>query len=524
MTNSTFRPSASLLAVRPVSPTVRNSPSISHRCVARRGLAALLAAAALCAPRSDAADPAAPREVSLDHPVDFIHGTVFRPVAPFELVPDRPASDWTFVFEPYLWALGLNGDVGLGRLPAAGVRASSHKVLQNLNWGLMARGEIRKGRWGLLADGLYADLEGSRGLGGNLYESGSLGISQGLASLALAYRVVDDRRGFVDVYAGARYNYVGMDLALNQSAAGIDNLSRNLTAAISSRVRQTADSLVDSFRSQAASALADAVTQRLTPELLAGAGRRLLSAAEVRVLDRVAGLERPSLRPPNLQPPNLRPPGPGDRNTPRLLGPGDDNNRRPGGGILPGPGGGSGNIVGRPPGRPSLDDVDLRRVLSAVLASETVASAVAGARPAIREYISAVAAARLAAAKGAVTEAVNARVAAAQQRLTAAISRSLEQRLPTEEAGRRAWIDPIIGLRAQLNLTRWLFLAAQGDAGGFGAGSQMAWTTQATVGVNFTRQIFAEAGYRYMYVDYDQSGFLYRMNYAGVFAGLGFKF
>jgi hypothetical protein len=47
-------------------------------------------------------------------------------------------------------------------------------------------------------------------------------------------------------------------------------------------------------------------------------------------------------------------------------------------------------------------------------------------------------------------------------------------------------------------------------------GSQIAWNAQATLGVNFTRNIFAEPGYRYMYVDYDKNHFLYQMNSFGL--------
>jgi hypothetical protein len=48
----------------------------------------------------------------------------------------------------------------------------------------------------------------------------------------------------------------------------------------------------------------------------------------------------------------------------------------------------------------------------------------------------------------------------------------------------------------QLNPARWLFLAARGEVGGFGVGSQITWNTQAMIGVNFTRNGFAELGYR----------------------------
>jgi hypothetical protein len=35
-----------------------------------------------------------------------------------------------------------------------------------------------------------------------------------------------------------------------------------------------------------------------------------------------------------------------------------------------------------------------------------------------------------------------------------------------------------------------------------GAGSQIAWFASGSIGINFTRNIFLETGYRYFYMDY----------------------
>jgi hypothetical protein len=64
----------------------------------------------------------------------------------------------------------------------------------------------------------------------------------------------------------------------------------------------------------------------------------------------------------------------------------------------------------------------------------------------------------------------------------------------------------------------------QGDVGGFTAGSQIAWLATGTLGVNFTRNIFAEAGYRYFYMDYTSGAFSYKAAEAGPFMGFGVKF
>jgi len=79
-------------------------------------------------------------------------------------------------------------------------------------------------------------------------------------------------------------------------------------------------------------------------------------------------------------------------------------------------------------------------------------------------------------------------------------------------------------MRAQINITRWLFLAIQGDVGGFGAGSDIAWNAQGSLGVNITRNLFAEVGWRYFYMDYSNGGALYRAAEYGPYSGIGVKF
>ena len=86
---------------------------------------------------------------------DFARDSILRPKTPFELVPGKDPNAWGFVLEPYGWAMGLDGDVDVRRLPSVNVDVDTKKLLQNLDWAIFARGEIRKGRWGLLGDGFY---------------------------------------------------------------------------------------------------------------------------------------------------------------------------------------------------------------------------------------------------------------------------------------------------------------------------------------------------------------------------------
>lgn len=367
---------------------------------------------------------------------DFVRDDIWKPVQPFQLVPGKDPNGWSFVVEPYVWAMGLTGNIGVKGLPPGKVDFSSRTVLQNLDWGIFVRGEVRKGRWGLLADGYYASLSGSGNLENRIYDSVSLDLQQSLVSLALAYHIIDDRRGFLDVYAGARYNFLGLQTDASLNTSRIDQIGTNSADAIAGRIQQDIDAKISTLAAdlpKIESFVRQTAQARLQETIVA-------SDASLRDLAR-AGI--------------------------------------------------------------------IRHKLTQGRVSE-----------ALRDYIRA--AVRAQASQG--DARLRAEAAAAKKKLAKAISKEIEDATPTYAAGNQWWFDPIIGLRGQINLTRWLFLAAQGDVGGFGAGSQIAWNVQATIGVNFTRNIFAEIGYRYMYVDYANGGFLYNMNSYGLYSGIGVKF
>ncbi len=392
---------------------------------------------------AESVQPAA-KHSFLDPIGDFIHDDILHPVAPFELVPGKDANGWSFSLEPYVWVMGLSGNLGIKGLPPASMSFNSRTVLQSLDWGIFARGEVRKGRWGLLADGYYAALSNTLDFQNKLYDSADIAVQQSIVSLALAYRIVDDSRGYLDIYAGARYNYLGTQASASLNDSRINDIGNNVADAISARVDTQIDSVIQSVLAKA------------------------LAEAQSEVAQVV-----------------------GERVTSRIV---------------------KGEMMG---------DGDLRRLVRSQVLRGSLTGGDVG--KALAEYIQAAAKAQVAAAKGAIDPKLEATAAAAKKKLGKAIASRIEDVTPTYGAADQWWFDPIIGLRGQVNFTRWLFLAAQGDVGGFGAGSQIAWNVQATLGVNFTRNVFAEIGYRYMYVDYTNGGFLYQMNSYGLYSGIGVK-
>ncbi|MGC2576713.1 MAG: hypothetical protein WA376_03970, partial [Terrimicrobiaceae bacterium] len=146
-------------------------------------------------------------------------GTVVPRHTGFEVVPGKDPNGWAFIIEPYLWGLGVDGTVGVKRFDTH-VDYNPVTVVKHLDWGIMAKGEVRKGKWGILGDGFFAQLSASGDPPGPLYSNANIKLQQGMMELALAYRIIDDRRGFVDIYAGARYNYFGIDVDASIDDAG----------------------------------------------------------------------------------------------------------------------------------------------------------------------------------------------------------------------------------------------------------------------------------------------------------------
>jgi hypothetical protein len=356
----------------------------------------------------------------------------------FEVVPGKDPNGWSFMLEPYGWALGIDGTVGVGRF-SSDVNVSSIDVLKHIDWFIFMKGEVRKGKWGVFADGFFAQLSGEGSPPGPLYDNVNLKIQQGMAELGIAYRVISDRRGFLDAYVGARYNYLGLNLGAGIDTAGVQDVGDAAAQRIVTRIQEKAQAIIAQDASILETDLENQIKQGLTD----------------RVLEKEADLPHSA--------------------------------------------------------RDFLKEKALVDVFKRV-------------GPEVRNYVAAVAASDIAAAKSQLTQDIQNRVSVAQKKLAKAISQRLGNALPTSESASKWWIDPIIGLRGQINFTRWFFLALQGDVGGFTAGSQIAWLATGTLGINFTRNIFVEAGYRYYYVDYTSGSFTYKVAEAGPFMGFGVKF
>ena len=68
------------------------------------------------------------------------------------------------------------------------------------------------------------------------------------------------------------------------------------------------------------------------------------------------------------------------------------------------------------------------------------------------------------------------------------------------------WFDPYVGLRGRYNLNEKFYLTAKADIGGFGVGADLTWQAEAALGMQLSKSMFTEIGYRALGVDLDKDG------------------
>ena len=107
--------------------------------------------------------------------------------------------------------------------------------------------------------------------------------------------------------------------------------------------------------------------------------------------------------------------------------------------------------------------------------------------------------------RAAVNRIVNEAKARIADQLAATLNTKLGQTLSRDDY----WFDPYLGLRGRYNFNKTFYTAVRGEIGGFGVGADLMWEVEGVLGINLTRSIFTEVGYRALGVDYDNDGLLF---------------
>ena len=131
-----------------------------------------------------------------------------------------PVSDsgWTFRMAPYLWAQGLDGAMGVRGL-TGDVNLDFSDIASDLDFAYMGAFEARHGRWGIMTDINYAETSDNIDTREVFFSGGDFKMKQFLGNVTLNYRVIETDTTALDLYAGARLNWVDLGISLDRPSA-----------------------------------------------------------------------------------------------------------------------------------------------------------------------------------------------------------------------------------------------------------------------------------------------------------------
>ncbi len=98
-------------------------------------------------------------------------------------------------------------------------------------------------------------------------------------------------------------------------------------------------------------------------------------------------------------------------------------------------------------------------------------------------------------------------VNAAKARIANDLSITLQTKLNRNIARDDFWFDPYVGLRGRYNFNKTYYTAVRGEIGGFGVGADLMWEVEGVLGINLTRSIFTEIGYRALGGNFEENDF-----------------
>lgn len=135
---------------------------------------------------------------------------------------DDASTGWKFELVPIFWASGLKADITSSSGEQT-IDVGFSDIMKDVHFGAIGTFEARKGRWGLLFDGMYVDIRKSIPQAGTMPGDVDLKANQSNVSLSGILRLADGRVAF-DLLAGARYSYMKNVLTVTSGPyAGLEN-------------------------------------------------------------------------------------------------------------------------------------------------------------------------------------------------------------------------------------------------------------------------------------------------------------
>ena len=137
---------------------------------------------------------------------------------------DHP-NKWEWDVTPYLWAVGMKGDLSIGN-ETADVDMGLSDIMKNLKLAGMLHAEAKKGNWSIMTDVFYAKLSQEAINDGIIREHDTkVTIQQTFIELGGGYTFVEVNSFNLDVIFGARY--FDLNIGVDENNNEIINLDEN---------------------------------------------------------------------------------------------------------------------------------------------------------------------------------------------------------------------------------------------------------------------------------------------------------
>ena len=145
-----------------------------------------------------------------------------------EQPPVKTTEPWEIRVQAPGWLANTSGFTGFHGVNPY-VNVGFGQLLKHINFifAFGGEGEVRKGRFGALANLLYLDAQAGVS-GKDLVSRVGLGMQQFIGGVAGSYRIIEGPCGWLDLLAGFRATYVGQQTGLNANEPAIDAASTQL--------------------------------------------------------------------------------------------------------------------------------------------------------------------------------------------------------------------------------------------------------------------------------------------------------
>jgi opacity protein-like surface antigen len=131
--------------------------------------------------------------------------------------PPGQTATWTFHLTPYLWASGIEGEVGV-RDRSVEVDVGFSDIIKNLDGAAMLAGGARRDALGVGFELLWVKLSTDRATPGPLFTSAEMGAKQLMLELTGRYRILPPAPVNVEAFLGGRFWRLNNSLDLTQGA------------------------------------------------------------------------------------------------------------------------------------------------------------------------------------------------------------------------------------------------------------------------------------------------------------------